>query len=212
MKTIIVASSIPPTKSLLTKLLSKASLLIAVDGGANCLFDYQIQPDLLIGDLDSIQSNVLMHYQKHHIAIEKFPCEKDCSDTALALKKALERGATDIVFLGCMGNRLDHLLCNVGLLKKCLSLNIAACLQDENQIITLTNQSCVLKGKAGTIFSLEAYSDHVQNLSIQHSKYPLKNYDLIKGTSLTLSNEFLNQPVKINFSTGYLLIMRYFST
>ena len=54
MKVIIISGGTPPSKELLIKEIRSDTLLIGADSGANCLYFYNIKPDLLVGDFDSI--------------------------------------------------------------------------------------------------------------------------------------------------------------
>jgi thiamine pyrophosphokinase len=209
MKTIIIAGGTPPSQKLLTEEITPTSIVIAVDSGADCLWTHQITPHYLIGDFDSIDNKVLSYWKSKGVAIEKHPSNKDETDAQLALKKAATLGAKEIVFLGCLGGkRTDHLLGALGLLAECLKLNIAACLKDENQTITLINESTTIHGNPGEVFSLHAYGETVKNLKLSYSKYELKNYDLEMGDAQTLSNEFATNTVDIQFASGKLLLIK----
>lgn len=209
MKTIIVAGGTWPSKKLLNKEVTAKNIIIAADSGANCLWEYQITPDYLIGDFDSIDSKILQLWENKKVSIERHPQNKDETDAQLALKKATSLGATEVVFLGCLGGkRVDHLLGALGLLTEASDLKIAACLKDDYQTITLLEEPTTIHGKSGEIFSLQAYGEPVKNLSISGSKYELKNYELKMGDALTLSNEFKNQTVNIQFTSGRLLLFR----
>jgi thiamine pyrophosphokinase len=208
MKAVIIAGGTPPSQKLLNKEII-ASTVIAADSGANCLWEYQINPDYLIGDFDSIDNKILQFWENKNIPIERHPQNKDETDAELALKKALTLGATEIVFLGCLGgNRIDHLLGALGLLAEASDLNITACLKDDHQSIVLLDKSTIIYGKNGEFFSLQAYGEPVKNLNISGSKYELKNYELKMGDALTLSNEFKNQAVNIQFTSGRLMLFR----
>lgn len=210
MKAIIVAGGTPPTKELLTQELTKKSIIIAVDSGADCLWRYKITPHYLLGDFDSISPKILDFWLSKNIPTTCYAPEKDFTDTELALKKACELKVKEITFLGCLGGkRVDHLLGALGLLNECLDLNITASLKDEQQIISILKQSTMIHGETGAMFSLQAYGGTVKKLSITGSKYTLKNYSLKVGSSLTLSNEFQNKNkrVTIKFSSGRLLLI-----
>lgn len=208
MKAVIVAGGTPPSQKLLNKEII-SSTVIAADSGANCLWKYQITPDYLIGDFDSIDNKILHFWENKKVSIERHPQNKDETDAQLALKKAASLGATEVVFLGCLGGkRTDHLLGALGLLTEASDLNIAACLKDDYQTITLLEEPTTIHGNNGEIFSLQAYGEPVKKLSISGSKYELKNYELKMGNALTLSNEFQNQAVNIQFTSGRLLLFR----
>lgn len=209
MKTIIISGGTPPSLILLEQETENCSCIIGADGGANYLHNHSFLPHFVIGDLDSIQTSTLQFLKEKNIPIEQHPKDKDCTDTQLALYKAINLGATEIVFLGCTGgNRIDHFFGNVGLLLQCLRNNINATIKDNNNIITLLDKPTIIKGIKGEIFSLYAYSELVSNLNITGAKFALSNYDLELGNALTLSNEFLDDTVKITFNNGKLLLIR----
>lgn len=208
MKIIIIGGGTPPSKSLLQRELQSSEILIAVDAGANCLFRHKIFPDYIIGDCDSITPKALKYFQTKAVVFKKYPCNKDASDTFLAATEAIKLGATTITLLGCtQGKRIDHLIANLGVLSLCSDAKVNAWLKDRHNMITLLNAPTTITGKPRQIFSLQAFADQVKNLSIYGSKYELHDHTLKLGDTLTLSNEFLNQPVTINFATGKLLLL-----
>lgn len=208
MKAVIISGGSPPTKALLEEELKECSYLICADSGADCLYKYNIMPDYLIGDFDSIDKSVFDYFFTSNIAIEKYPKDKDFTDTKLALFKARKLGADEIIFLGCTGGRLDHTVGNFGLLLDCLNYNIKSFIKDDNNAISITNISTEIYGEKGESFSLLAYNMPVENLTIKGAKFELENYYLNIGDGLTLSNEFLRNNVNINFYKGTLLMMR----
>ncbi len=162
--------------------------------------DYNIKPDLLVGDFDSIDKKVLDYFKKSNCIIDIYPTEKDFTDTEIAVKKALSMKPNEIVFLGCTGSRVDHLLGNIGMLKICLQNGVNACIKDENNNIRLIDASTSLNGTVGQIFSLQAYGDEIIGLTIEGAKYPLNNYNLKIGQSITISNEFAGLRLILNLN------------
>lgn len=207
MKVIIISGGKPPSKELLLQEVTVDTFLIAADSGANCLYQYNIAPDLLLGDFDSIDKKVLDYFKKSNCDIDIYPTEKDFTDTEVAVKKALSMKPNEIVFLGCTGSRVDHLLGNIGMLKTCMQNGVNSCIKDENNNIRLTSASTSLKGTAGQIFSLQAYGDEVIGLTIEGAKYSLNNYNLKIGESITISNEFAGNIVNLKFKSGTLMII-----
>lgn len=207
MKIVILSGGVPPSYELLKKEISDSKFVICADSGANCLYDYNIMPNYLIGDFDSISREAMDFFLQKNITIERYPREKDSTDTQIALEKAFALGATEIVFLGCLGGRIDHTLGNLGLLRKCLNLKINAYLKDDKNIIFITEKPIEISGTTGECFSIQAFGTKVSNLTIKNAKYELNNYELHFGDPLTISNEFIGNTVNINFSEGILLIM-----
>ena len=58
---------------LLEHLLVKADLVVCADGGANWLYETQVErlPDAVVGDLDSIKDEVKQYYVSKGVIIEQ---------------------------------------------------------------------------------------------------------------------------------------------
>ncbi len=207
MKVIIISGGDPPSLKFLLKEITEDTFIIAADSGANCLYHYNIEPDLLVGDFDSINKVVFDYFKKGKCLIDVYPTEKDFTDTEIAVKKALSMKPNEIVFLGCTGSRIDHLLGNIGMLKICLQNGVKAYIKDENNNVRLTNTSTSLSGAVGQIFSVQAYGDEIMGLTIEGAKYPLNNYNLKIGESITISNEFARPEVLIKFKSGTIMVI-----
>lgn len=209
MKIIIVAGGSPPSVELLKSEITDNSIIIGVDHGADCLFQYQVIPDLIIGDFDSISKPARDFFTKQNVTQETYPTNKCYTDAELALQKAIQLRPETIVLLGCTGGkRIDHLIGALGLLIECAKHQINSSIKDDSNTITLLTQSTKIYGNPGEQFSLQAYSDTVKNLSITGSKYQLVKYDLKIGEGLTLSNQFITNEVTITFNSGRVLLIR----
>jgi len=208
MKAVIVSGGTPPSYELLKDELACESLIICADSGGDCLYKYGFIPNYLLGDFDSIDSEAFKYFEKEGVAIEGFRRDKDYTDTQLSIRKAMELGCDEIVLLGCSGNRMDHTLGNIGLLKECLNSGVKAYLKDDINAVTLVDSTTTIEGVTGQVFSLQAYCECVKELTITGAKFGLNKYDLYLGDPLTISNEFLEEKVKLEFKSGMLLIMR----
>jgi thiamine pyrophosphokinase len=206
MKAVIICSGNAPSMSLLEKEIDEDTIIICADGGANHLYNSSIIPHYLLGDFDSIAPEVLEYFRHQKVKLESYPVEKDDTDSELALNKAIELGAKEVVFLGCIGSRIDHVYGNIGLLKRCINAGVKGSIKDEHNYIFLMDKSATLYGSSGDTFSLQSFSGEVKNLNIRGAKYPLYNYDLEVGDPITISNMFLNEKVEITFDRGTLLV------
>lgn len=207
MKIVIVSGGKAPSLKLIKEELKDSSFLICADSGANSLYKYDIVPDYLMGDFDSIDEEAFKYFNNcKKCSIERFPSQKDFPDTELVVEKALEFKPDEIVLLGCTGTRVDHMMGSLGMLLKCLKLGVKCYIKDEFNTIQLTDKSIKLRGNRGDTFSLHAYCNRVENLSIVGAKYKLNNYLLNIGDGRCISNEFLNDEVDITFTSGCLLV------
>ena len=92
MKIVIISGGKAPSKSIIEAEIKKSNYVICCDSGANCMYEYNLHIDLLLGDFDSIHTNAYNFYYNSNCIIEKFPVNKDYTDTELAIYKAIEHG------------------------------------------------------------------------------------------------------------------------
>ena len=199
MKVLIIAGGEKPSSELLKSEIKECDLLIAADRGAEAYLENGFTPDYALGDFDSIG--------EEYKEVEKFNPEKDNTDTEIAFFKAVELGATEIVFLGVTGTRLDHVMANLGLLREALERGIEAYIIDNNNKIYLKNKGTTLKKEFGDYISFQAFGSPVNNFSIKGSKYELYNHKLLIGDSLCVSNEFIDEYIDISFEKGEVLVI-----
>ncbi len=102
--------------SLLKSIVTKEDFIIAADGGLVHLEEAGFHPNILIGDLDSLEEKERQKVGERGIRIPAHSKEKDDTDTELAIQHALSIDPEEILVVGGIGDRLDHTLSNVGLL------------------------------------------------------------------------------------------------
>ncbi|AJA48166.1 thiamine pyrophosphokinase [Clostridium pasteurianum DSM 525 = ATCC 6013] len=208
MKIVIVSGGKPPREQNLKKYIDNETFIISADSGSNILYKYNIIPDIILGDFDSIDREVINYFREKKCKIISYPTEKNFTDTEAALKEAIKMSPDSILLFGCTGSRLDHTFANLGLLYRCLISNIEAYIIDENNTISLHNEAFKIEGKRGDLFSLQAFGSVVKGLSISKAKYELNNYDLKFGDPRTVSNELMDGSVFITFHKGILLLIK----
>lgn len=80
--------------------------VIAVDRGYASLKRIGVDPDVAVGDFDSLGFTP-------SCPVRTFPVEKDASDMELAMREARQRGADEVLLYGAFSARLDHTLANL---------------------------------------------------------------------------------------------------
>lgn len=103
---------------LLIDLAENARFVLAVDSGADWLDAAGITPNLLVGDLDSIDTSILAHIQESDCRFVTVPAHKDFTDFDLSLVEFAKRQTSgrleQLVITNMMGGRLDHELGALG--------------------------------------------------------------------------------------------------
>ncbi len=185
----------------------KADLIISCDGGIRHCDAMGIKPDLLAGDFDSADPEMLEEYKKRGIEVLTVPCEKDFTDCELGVREAMKRGADDITLLGCTGTRFDHTLANCHMLMLPLRAGISARLVDEHNIIYLIDRIIDMNVKIGQTISLMPVTTCAKGVCTKGLYYPLNEGTLSIGSSYGISNKAVEEKVEISLTEGILLVM-----
>lgn len=183
-------------------------MVIAVDGGLEPMEKLNLKPDTVVGDFDTVKSEVLEQYRSMKgVAFERHNPEKDETDTELALRTAMEHGCTDLVLLGATGGRLDHSIGNIHLLYTCLKKGVKASIIDEKNRLYILDRGKTYKaaGVWGKYISFLPLTEEVHGITLKGFKYPLNQKDIRIGTSLCISNELAAETGTITFSDGVLI-------
>lgn len=188
----------------------KPQIIIAADSGMEFLYRSGINPDVIVGDFDSVCEGVLEYFrQQPDIKFEQLNPVKDDTDTESALRLAISMGAERITLLGAIGSRLDHVLGNIELLGIGLQENVQIELVDVQNRIRMVDKNISLKKaeQFGDYVSLIPYTQEVTHLFLEGFKYPLSDYCLKGFSSLGISNEVVEEEAFIRFDKGILLVI-----
>lgn len=206
-KCIILANGRPPRKSVVKFLMSKEyDTLICADGGANHAHILGLVPEYVIGDLDSIYESTKV-FLKNKSEIIKVSRQND-TDVEKCLKFAMKKKAKDIILMGVTGDRLDHTICNLGIVKKFfnkVSLKIVA----ENSLLVPYSGNVEIKTKKDETISLYGFDSKTKILS-HGLKYPLRNVPLPFGEKESTSNVATGDKVKLKITGGIIFVIRDF--
>jgi thiamine pyrophosphokinase len=210
MKAVIVAGGEPHPAD--RAHLAGADLLIAADAGAQWLADQGVTPHLLVGDLDSISPDLLAQLHAAGVGTERHPAEKDASDVELAVERALEAGADEVVLIGALGGeRLDHELANLLLLadEEWVSGGREVhIVRGPTQVRLLRGGARLsLLGKPGDLVTLLPVAGDVDGVGTEGLRYPLNGGTLRMGRSRGLSNVVEHAPASVSVEEGMLLVI-----
>ena len=210
MKVVIIANGELPEHLLLTSPINQSDLLIAADGGANYCYTLGLIPDILVGDLDSIDPAILVQYKAKKIEICRHPVKKNATDLELAMDLAKARGAKKIHLIGVLGGRWDMSLGNILL---------AASFKYKTIKLSLTGPDCLmhifhpnklhqLTDAAGRRVSLLPINGDVHGVSLCGFAYTLANHTIIAGSSLGTSNIIQGEEATVRLEEGTLLCVQ----
>lgn len=187
------------------KLLQADDYLVAVDGGLRHLRALDLTPHLLIGDLDSLDTQELETLSEMGVEVELFPHEKDQTDFELALEYVAAHGYTDIRVVAALGGRLDQTLANLYLLELPALEGLDVRLDDGREEVFIIRGRAEIIGQPGDTVSLLAMDDCVRGVLTDGLRYPLKEETLYQNRSRGISNEMLAKAATVQVSSGRLL-------
>lgn len=181
--------------------ITKDDIVIAADSGIINAQKFNIVPDFVIGDFDSLgytptDSNTIIH-----------PIEKDDTDTMLAVKLGLDKGYKNFRIFGGIGGRLDHTYANIQTASFIAENGGNAIFYGNKENLTVIKNSQITFDKTNkgniSIFALE----ECQNVNIKGTYYELDNGYLSINFPLGTSNKFNSKNATITVENGKLLII-----
>lgn len=189
---------------------NKFDCIIASDRGLEVLDKYNITPNYIIGDFDSIDRKILDKYiNNKDIIIEELNPEKDYTDTHMAIKLAIKLKSTDITILGAIGTRIDHTIANINILKEALDNNVECKIIDNKNEIQLINKKTTLElSETYKYVSLIPLTTKVEGITLRGFKYSLSDATLEIGHSIGVSNEQLEDYAEIDLKKGILILIK----
>jgi len=173
--------------------------LIAADGGLRHLARWGLAPDLLIGDLDSLEK------APEGLPCRQFPREKDATDLSLALDEAITRGFTHIMITGAWGGRPDHSIGNLQLLASAARRGRFARLLCGGFTATAIAGGGALRLRGSGTVSIFAWGGGAEGVTVRGLQYPLEGAVLQDDTPLGVSNA-LDGEGMITLEHGTLLV------
>ena len=181
--------------------IEKSDLIIAADGGLAHVRTLGLQPDVILGDFDSLG------YVPERANV--FPVEKDDTDAMLAVRKGLELGCREFLLYGCLdGPRLDHTIANLQLLQFLADRGAFGILAGLNHMAAaVKDASLTFPGRPTGIFSVFCMGADARGVTIRGAKYDLSDGTLSAGFPLGVSNHFLEQEASVTVTQGSLLCL-----
>ena len=185
-----------------------SDLVIAVDGGARLCRQASVVPDLIVGDLDSVDADTLAGFSSDRTTLVEHPAEKDETDLDLAIREARRAGASRIAVCAAFSGRLDHTLAAIGSLAS--AADLCAELVDVGQqgwILSDRYRPRLDVGPLGATWSILALSEDV-TVSALGVRWPLDCEPLPLLGSRGMSNIVTQAGASIEVHSGVALVMR----
>lgn len=186
--------------------------VIAVDGGLGYCGILEVEPDLILGDFDSVSEKeaeaIEVLEQKIPDRIVRLPREKDDTDMLAALKEGLARGYRQFRIYAGTGGRFDHTLANIQCLLFLKKNDAVGYLVDgTGMILVLENEAVHFQKNLEGYLSLFSMVEESRGVTIEGMKYPLKDAVVKNDFPIGISNEFIGEEAVISVENGTLVCM-----
>lgn len=183
-------------------------LRIAADGGYLHARRLGEQIDLLVGDFDSLGSTAAAEVEAAGGEVLRVPAEKDETDTQLAVREAVKRGADEMVIIGGLSGRLDHTLSNLAILESLWEHRVGAYITDgRNRARFVKNDSLLIANEGFRYLALIAVDEKCKGVSAEGVKYPLQGATLCRKNQYAVSNEILGPAALVSVKKGRMFVI-----
>ena len=175
--------------------------IIAADAGYKYCRQYNLIPDLVLGDFDSLGD------MPEHPNVIQLPVEKDDTDTGYAIKLGLEKGYRSFYIYGGLGGaRPDHSVANMQALIYLVNRGCRGWLYGKDYVWTcIKNDSIRIKGSGDV--AVFCPDGEARGVCIKNLKYELDNATVTSDFPVGVSNSLNGGEAEISVSDGCLLIM-----
>jgi thiamine pyrophosphokinase len=197
--TIILADGTFPVHEIPLGYLADDHIIVCCDGSVESLVDAGFLPDAIVGDMDSINSEL-----KNRFADRIFIDDsQDTNDLTKAVEWCRGMDYDNIVIIGATGKREDHTLGNISLLAEYAKDLKVIMVTDTGIIRPLLKSSSIesFPGQQVSIFSIDPETE----VTSQGLKYPLNRTKINNWWAATL-NEALGDRFSIEFTEGRILL------
>jgi thiamine pyrophosphokinase len=191
--------------------LPRRPFVVCADSGLDHAYALGLAPDLVVGDLDSVQPDSLDRAQREGVTVEAYPTDKDATDTELALAAAVRSGAAAVTLVGGGStDRLDH---SLGAIMALAHPSLAA-LDHVEAWWARTHLSVVHGPRQVSLDLLEAATVSLlplggpcEGVTTQGLRWGLTDETLLPNSSRGLSNEVVASPARVHVRSGALAVV-----
>lgn len=188
-------------------LLRPDDFILCADGGTRHALALGIKPNLVIGDMDSVETPEFQKLRELAVEIELFPRDKDETDFELALARAIALDPKEITIIAALGGRIDQTLANIALLTDPRFSSPNVRLDDGVEQIFFCRDQVRVEGRSGDIVSLIPWGGPVHGVQTENLKWRLDKETLYPDQTRGISNEMLSDMANVRIDTGLLLVI-----
>ena len=196
--TVIIADGTFPAHKIPLEYLRNAEHVICCDGSAENLINFGLEPEAIVGDMDSLSDDLAERFADRLFADD----EQETNDLTKAVMWCRGMGYKDIAIVGATGKREDHTIGNISLLVEyCRDANVIM-VTDTGIFKPFLESSEIASfpGQLVSIFSIDPETE----ITSEGLKYPLVNARLKNWWVATL-----NEAVENTFTLSFIVYLKF---
>lgn len=203
---IIFANGLLPDLEKARPLLRPDDFLLGADGGTHHILALGRQPDLVVGDLDSLDPQAQTRLEAEGVKFIRYARDKDATDLELALQHALALHPASILIVAALGQRLDQTIGNLALLSDVRLSTLDIRIEDGVEAAFFCRDQAEVRGRRGDVVSLIPWGDPVVGVRTEGLKWALHGDTLHPHKTRGLSNEMEGERASVRIESGILLV------
>ncbi len=202
-KCVILADGSFPVHEIPLSYLRNSEHVICCDGSAGCLLKDGIDPEAIVGDLDSLSEETAGKYSDRLYRDD----DQETNDLTKAVNWCINKGYKEIVILGATGKREDHTLGNISLLAEYARKTDVIMVTDTG-IFSPHLKSCSISSFPGQQVSVFSINPDTR-ITSSGLKYKLDKLKLHNWWRATL-NEATGDSFELTFTGGPIIVYQKF--
>ncbi len=208
-RAVILANGPLPDPEAARQYIQTGDWLICADGGTRHALTLGLTPDVVIGDMDSLEPHIKKELESQGVRFEVHPVDKDQTDLELALELAVSAGVRQIDLLAVQGGRLDQSLANLLLLTRPAwsQAQVRAIVESEIVWAVRGGQQAEINGAPGDRVSLVPLAHQVIGVTLTGVRWPLDEATLELGSTWSISNVLTEPTAHLWVGEGVLLVV-----
>jgi thiamine pyrophosphokinase len=200
---IILANGDFPSHSYPLALLRAGTFRVCCDGAAEALLAFGLEPDIIVGDLDSLPTPI----RRQYASLVIHDPDQETNDLTKAVGVCRKHGYDTITILGATGKREDHTLGNIGLFAGYAREVNVKLVTDHGEMFAVEHQGTV-PTTPGQQISFFNTSKGIP-VTVSNVKYPVSNLLMDEWWQGTL-NEATSDAINITAPGARIIVFRLY--
>jgi thiamine pyrophosphokinase len=201
--TLVFCNGVPPRRESLERIIRNPRRIVCADGGTQKAIATGYIPDLIVGDLDSLDRSCALPGTTEVVRI----ASQENTDFEKTLDLMIERGMDNFLIAAFSGGRIDQTLANMQIAYE-YSAKCRIALVDDEYVVIPERKIFQDTPPTGTAVSILPMEDETV-ITTEGLEYELKNLLVHRGGH-GISNRTVKRSVRIEVhGGGILVLMKY---